>query len=170
MPIELLKDAQFLRACKENSVKTLKNIVPEKDLEQLLRHLPDPSREASNARSAGGLGVPSPIGANVNFALAFVYGTITCDPSGQPWQYSATVWGFGLAGFGSTGFLYTACDSWDAFFRSAAGYHAQGGGAAAGVVQATWFNGSGVPIGQYNGVGGGLGVFEAGGKGGWTHK
>lgn len=112
---------------------------------------------------------PAPIGATASVKIA-VWGKVTCDPDGQPWRYDQTIWG-GPAYFGdSIGFMYTAYDSWDAFFRYVTSVHCQGIAEAGGILQINWFNGNGVPVGQFNGAAGGIGLLEAGGSGGWSHK
>ncbi|HYN95019.1 MAG TPA: hypothetical protein VES42_14315 [Pilimelia sp.] len=114
-------------------------------------------------------GVPSPLGATASANIA-VWGKVECDPDGQPWTYDATIWG-GPAYFGtSVGFMYTAYESWDDFFRSVTGVHVQGIASGGGILQINWFNESGTPVGQFNGAAGAIGALEAGGSGGWQRK
>ena len=118
---------------------------------------------------AASVSVPSPIGATLSINLA-VWGKLTIDPDGQPWTFNNTVWG-GPGYFGSgAGFMYTAYDSWDAFFRNCAGFHVQGIDVGGGILQVNFFDSSGTPIGQLNAAAGGVGLVEAGGSGGWQHK
>lgn len=113
--------------------------------------------------------VPSPIGATATVNIA-VWGKVQVDPDGQPWKYDATIWG-GPAYFGSSvGFMYTAYDAWDAFFQNVTSVHVQGIVSGGGILQVNWFNSSGLPVGQFNGVAGGIGLLEAGGSGKWQHK
>ncbi|GIG39000.1 hypothetical protein [Cellulomonas phragmiteti] len=112
---------------------------------------------------------PAPIGATASLNLA-VWGKVevtTDGPDGQRWSYHTTVWG-GPAYFGSSvGFLYTAYDSWSAFFANAHAVHVQGITSPVGVLQVNWFNRDGTPVGQFNGAAGGIGLVEAGGDGSW---
>jgi hypothetical protein len=109
------------------------------------------------------------IGATASLNIA-IWGKVTCEPDGQPWTYNNSGWG-GPAYFGSAvGFMYTAYDSWDAFFNNVATWWAQAVDAGGGVLQVNWFNRDHTPVGQFNGVAGGGGVAEAGGDGGWQHK
>jgi hypothetical protein len=111
--------------------------------------------------------VPAPIGATLSVNLA-IWGKVVITPDGQPWKFDNTVWG-GPAYFGSgAGFLYTAYDSWDAFFPSCTAFHVQGVDVGGGVLQVNFFNGDGVPVGQLNAAAGGVGLVEGGGSGGWT--
>jgi hypothetical protein len=113
-------------------------------------------------------GAPAPIGATVTLKIA-VWGKLLVEPDKQPWKYDNTVWG-GPAYFGSSvGFMYTAYDSWDAFFRNVTSCHVQGVDAGGGVLQVNWFIGNGTPVGQFNGVAGGAGAVEGGGAGKWSH-
>ena len=117
---------------------------------------------------ASGAGVPSPIGATADVNIA-IWGKLKCNPDGQPWKYGITVWG-GPAYFGSSiGFMYTAYDTWDAFFQNVTSAHAQGIASGGGILQINWMNGDGTPVGQFNGAAGGIGLLECGGSGGWTH-
>ena len=112
---------------------------------------------------------PSPIGATANVDIA-IWGKCKCDPDGQPWRYDNSIWG-GPAYFGSSiGFMYTAYDSWDAFFQNTSSCHVQGIASGGGILQINWFNRDSVPVGQFNGAAGGVGLLEAGGSGGWTRK
>ncbi|WP_271078369.1 hypothetical protein [Aurantiacibacter sp. MUD61] len=111
---------------------------------------------------------PAPIGATASLKLA-IWGKISCEPDGKPYKFDQTVWGGPAYFCTSAGFLYTAYDSWDAFFSLTTSFHAQGIASGGGFLQINWFNKDAVPIGQFNGASGGAGVAEAGGKGGWSH-
>ena len=112
---------------------------------------------------------PAPIGATASVNIA-IWGKVKCDPDGQPWRYDTSIWG-GPAFFGSgIGFMYTAYDNWDAFFRSVTSVHTQGIISGGGILQINWFNAGGTPVGQFNGVVGGIGALEAGGSGTWQSK
>jgi hypothetical protein len=138
------------------AVTALKGRVSEDDVRRFL----------GKAASAG---VPDPIGATASLKIA-VWGKLTCDPDGQPWKYDHTVWG-GPAYIGdAVGFMYTAYESWDAFFRNVTSAHVQAIDAGGGILQINWFNKDATPVGQFNGVAGGVGVCEAGGSGGWQRK
>jgi hypothetical protein len=113
--------------------------------------------------------VPAPIGATASVRIA-IWGKVTVEPNGEPWTYDTSIWG-GPAYFGqSAGFMYTAYGTWDEFFRNVTSVHVQGVASAGGILQVNWFNHSGTPVGQFNGVAGGVGVLEAGGSGGWSHR
>jgi hypothetical protein len=114
-------------------------------------------------------GTPSPIGATVSLKIA-VWGKIYVDPDGQPWKYDHTVWG-GPAYVGdSVGFMYTAYDSWDAFWANVTSCHFQAIDVGGGILQVNWFIANGTPVGQFNGVAGGVGLVEGGGSGKWERK
>jgi len=111
--------------------------------------------------------VPAPISATASLTFALFYGVVKCEPRGKPYVYDEDVWGVGAAAISSIGLMYTAYDSWDAFFANTTAFHVQGIAEAGGIYQINWFNKSGTPIGQFNGAAGGIGVFEAGGSGKW---
>jgi len=118
--------------------------------------------------NASGTRVPAPIGATADVNIA-IWGKLKCYPDGQPWKYDISIWG-GPAYFGSSiGFMYTAYETWDAFFQNVTSAHVQGIASGGGILQINWFNGNGTPVGQFNGAAGGIGLLEAGGSGGWTH-
>jgi hypothetical protein len=118
---------------------------------------------------ATGAGVPDPVGATITLNIA-VWGKLDVEPDNLPWKYDNTVWG-GPAYFGSgVGFMYTAYDSWDAFFQNVTACHVQGIDVGGGILQVNWFISDGTPVGQFNGAAGGVGLVEGGGSGGWTHK
>jgi hypothetical protein len=111
---------------------------------------------------------PAPIGATASLKLA-VWGKlyVSCEADGRKCVYDQTAWG-GPAYFGdSVGFMYTAYDSWAAFFANVTGFHVQGIAEGGGILQVNWFIANGTPVGQFNGVAGGIGAVEAGGSGGW---
>jgi hypothetical protein len=117
---------------------------------------------------ASSTAVPAPIGATANVNIA-IWGKVHCEPDGQPWVFDTSIWG-GPAYFGSSiGFMYTAYESWDAFFQNVTGVHVQGVISGGGILQINWLAGQ-TPVGQFNGAAGGIGVLEAGGDGRWTHK
>ncbi len=150
---ELSPDNPELLAAARTALETQ---IPARDVQEYLEKL-------------GGVAVPSPIGATVTIKLA-VWGNIQVNPDGQPWTYDNTVWG-GPGYFGtSAGFLYTAYDSWDAFFRNVTSCHVQGIASGPGILQVNWFISNGTPVGQFNGAAGGIGLVEAGGSGKWKHK
>ncbi len=112
--------------------------------------------------------VPGAIGATADVKLA-VWGKLHVEPDGQPWVYDITIWG-GPAYFGSSvGFMYTAYETWDAFFQNVTGAHVQGVDVGGGFVQVNWFNQDTIPVGQFNGAAAGAGLVQAGGKGQWQH-
>ena len=124
-----------------------------------------------------GLHVPCPpsdaapvLSADASILAYLIYSQVTCRPTDPPynvWGFNASAWGVGAGGGTSKGIMYTTYNNWDAFFRNVAGYHVQGIAELAGILQISWFNGSAVPVGQFNGVLAGAGVFEFGGKGTW---
>ncbi|HEX7118215.1 MAG TPA: hypothetical protein VF212_05475 [Longimicrobiales bacterium] len=119
---------------------------------------------------AVGAGVPSPIQAEGDLKFIAIYGKITCQPSPDPWKkyyMDETAWGIGGSMITSLGFMYTAYETWDAFFKNTTAYHAQGIADAGGIFQINWFNSSGVPVGQYNAAAGGIAVFQCGGSCTW---
>lgn len=120
--------------------------------------------------AASGTQVPAPIAATASLTFFAFYGVLKCEPRDKPWIYDVDVWGAGLAGIGSVGFMYTAYESWDAFFSETTAFHVQGITDAGGILQINWFNSSGVPVGQYNGGAAGVSLFEAGGRGKWKKK
>src|SRR5215471_16873823 len=137
----------------EATLKALRGCVEEDEVRRFLA-------------KAASVSVPAPIGASASLKIA-VWGKLGCDPDGQPWKYDITVWG-GPAYFGeSVGFMYTAYETWDDFFRNVTGAHAQGIAVEGGILQINFFNSSGVLVGQFNGVAGGIGLVEAGGEGMW---
>jgi hypothetical protein len=117
----------------------------------------------------GSATAPAPIGATVNLKLA-VWGKLLVEPAGQPWKYDHTVWGGPLYLGSSVGFMYTAHDSWDAFFKNVTSRHVQGVDVGGGILQVNWFISNGTPVGQFNGVAGAIGLVEGGGSGKWEHK
>ena len=92
------------------------------------------------------------------------------DDPYKHWWYDITLWG-GPACLGmAPGFMYTAYNSWDAFFQNVTSCHVQGYAAGGGVLQINWFISNGTPVGQFNGVLGGISAFQGGGAGKWAQK
>lgn len=131
------------------------------------QQVPRPDLDANLSALTSAQAAPA-IGATASVKLA-IWGKIEVETDGQPWKYDETIWG-GPAYVGSgVGFMYTAYETWDAFFRNVSSFHAQRVDAGGGVFQVNWFISNGTPVGQFNGVAGGVGVFEAGGAGTWKH-
>ncbi len=159
----ILPSKEFVKACKDATIKALTGKVKDEDLKQFLKHMP--SKEAVRA-----VGVPSPAEAIGETYTVVLYGYVKCTPTHLNYYFEANHWGIGLAGVKGYGFMYTAYDSWDGLFSETKGYHAQGIASAGGILQINWFNGSGVPVGQFNAAAAGIGAFEVGGEGRWKKK
>lgn len=153
---------EFLQTCREMTIKTYKDKVPQDVLDKILALVPEYYEREQRKL----LGAPN-TGAKLNVTAAFVYGTIECEINSQRKRFKGTHWGIGLAGFAATGNIYTAYGDWNSFFNNAKAYHVQSAGVAGGFVQVTWFNNDALPVGQFNGVAGGAGAMEVGGSGFW---
>lgn len=138
------------------TVRALKGKVKDSDLQKIL-----------NPSAAG---VPDPLRATGSLWATVFYAGMKCEPTGVPYYFEEGAWGLGLGIVTTGGILYTAYTTWDAFWRETAGYHAQGIAEGGGILQFNFFNSSGVPVGQFNGVAGGIGAFEFGGTGKWKKK
>jgi hypothetical protein len=152
---------EFFEEQRELTVKTYKDKIPQETLDAILALIPEKHGTENE------LNTPSS-SARVDVTAAFIYGTIDCDIDSLKMEFEGTHWGLGLAGFASSGILYTAYYNWNDFFANAVGYHVQCAGAGGGAVQVTWFTAKGVPAGQFMGVAGGAGAMEVGGKGLWS--
>ena len=111
--------------------------------------------------------VPAPISAKASIIFAAIYGNVTCEPKDKPWKGDESIWGIGATGGSSIGFMYTAYESWDAFFEFTTAFHVQGIASGGGMLQINWFNKDGVPVGQFNGAMAGAGGLEGGGSWKW---
>lgn len=105
--------------------------------------------------------------ASASIYFGLVFGIITCEVDGKKFEVHA--WGIGASALVSKGIIYTTydSDSWDAFFEETRFYHAQGIAQAGGIFQITFMDADHIPTGQFNGVAGGIAVFEVGGGGRW---
>jgi hypothetical protein len=121
--------------------------------------------------AAVGAANPVTITATGSLYFAAIYGVVSCTPSKYPYKFEESAWGIGGTAITAGGIIYNAYKdgSWDAFFKNTTGYHAQGIADAGGIFQINFFHGS-TPIGQFNAVAGGIGVFECGGNGKWHGK
>jgi hypothetical protein len=119
--------------------------------------------------TTGSTGIPSPITATGSAYFGLTFGVVKCTPASQPYPFEEKAWGIGATAGSGAGLVYTAYGSWDALFSEHRGYHAQGIADGGGILQINFFNSSAIPIGQYNGVTGGIDVFECGGKDTWQH-
>lgn len=155
-----LDSKEFAQACKDLARKSFEGKVPQETLDAILALTPVPDKVKKDA-----LGAPN-TQAEVTVTAAFIWGTVQCTVHGGK-TFDGEHWGLGLAGFSATGVIYTAYNNWDDFYQNATGYHVQCAGVAGGIVQVNWFNNSGVPVGQFNGIAGGVGAMEVGGKGSW---
>lgn len=148
---------EFYQACKEATIKAYEGKVSKETLDGIVNLIPNPSTNGVSVSCAG----------DVNLTAAFIYGTVVCELPSKHKTFQGEHWGLGLAGFRATGTFYSAYSSWEAVFDNATFYHVQCLGAAAGIVQVNWFNKDGVPVAQFNGIAGGLGAMQVGGKGSW---
>lgn len=159
-----LPNARFFEACKAATRNALLGKVKDEEVQKLLERMPE------HAVLQAMVGVPSPAEAKAELWTVAIYGYVSCTPTSLDHTFEANHWGIGLNASTSYGFMYTAYDSWEGLFTETQGYHAQGIQDAGGILQINWFNGSGTPVGQFNGVAAGLGVFEVGGSGRWKKK
>jgi hypothetical protein len=140
------------------TIKVLKGRIDEDEVRRF-------AKQASN-------NVTAPVlGAEASLKLA-VYGVLKCDPTTQPYKsykYDITVWGGPLYFGMSVGFMYTAFETWEAFFNRVTGAHVQGIVFPAGALQINFLE-NGLIVGQFNGAAGGIGAVEAGGTGKWERK
>lgn len=151
---------EFFQEHRELTITTFQDKVSRETLQAILALVPE---DNGPGKAADTLSVP----ARVNVTAAFIYGTVDCEVDMLKKEFGGKHWGIGLAGFASSGILYTACSSWNGFFVHAAGYHVQCAGAGGGAVQVIWFTSGGVPVGLFMGIAGGAGAMEVGGKGSW---
>lgn len=114
--------------------------------------------------------VATPMKATGSLYFALLYGIISCKPFHSPYCFEESSWGIGATAMSSGGILYTAYENWDDFWKLTTAYHAQGIAEAGGIFQINFFNNKAQPIGQFDGVAGGIGVFECGGSGKWYKK
>ena len=114
--------------------------------------------------------VPEPITASGSLYFIGIYGVITCTPQNKPYYFEKSAWGIGAAATKAEGLLFTAYNTWDGLWHNTTGYHAQGIAEGGGILQITFFNKKSIPIGQFNSVAAGFGIFEAGGSGKWKKK
>lgn len=161
----LIDNMEFVQACKAASVKALTGKVNDDDINNFLNYLTVDNVEGDNI-----VGIPRPKEAKSELYTVGVYGYVKCTPTHLPYHFEANHWGLGLAVMACYGTMYTAYANWEDLFNETRGYHAQGIADAGGILQITWFNGDHKPIGQFNSVAGGIGIFEVGGKGRWKKK
>ncbi|MFD3157350.1 hypothetical protein ACFIJ5_10885 [Haloimpatiens sp. FM7330] len=165
MKNDLLNNKDFLENCKKATLEAFKNKINTKEVNELLKHMPNLTEDVLMNVSSGVLE------AEASLVSALVWSKVKCYPKDQPWKFEASAWGPGVGGGSCIGFMYTAytgSNAWDTFFKNVKAYHAQGIAATAGGFQITWFSSKGTPIGQFNGVLAGAGVFEIGGSGHWV--
>jgi hypothetical protein len=175
-----------LEVVKEATKRAFSGKVEDNDLQRLLVSL-DASYPSYNAEpyaseavltdapEAAAFVVPEaaalvPSGAKIASASIYfglVFGIITCEVDGKKFEVHA--WGIGASALTSKGIIYTTydSDSWDAFFEETRFYHAQGVAEAGGIFQITFMDADHIPTGQFNGVAGGIALFEVGGGGRW---
>ncbi len=162
MSVDLISNQDFMQVSREAAISSLQGDVLQGKIAK--------NEMTSFMDSIGKAGAPAPIGATASLTFALFYGVTKCEPRDQPWIFDVDTWGIGGAAISSVGFMYTAYENWDAFFRNTTAYHVQGIAEGGGIFQINWFNSSGTPIGQFNGAAGGISVFEAGGGGKWKKK
>ncbi len=122
---------------------------------------------------AAAVSVPAPLGATTSLIFGAIYGSVTVKPTSggyTNWVFDHSFWGIGAMGGSSIGFMYTAYDSWDAFFQNVTGFHVQGIAEGGGILQVNFFISNGTPVGQFNGALAGAGGVEGGNSGKWAHS
>ncbi len=157
-----------IEAVKESTYKAFAGKLEDSDIHNLLASLPASnflsSAVVTNPDDATLSGTPTKI-ASASIYFGLVFGVISCEVDNK--KFEAYSWGIGASALVSKGILYTAYDSWDALFQETCYYHAQGIAEAGGIFQISFMNSSHIPVGQFNGVAGGIAVFEVGGVGHW---
>lgn len=119
---------------------------------------------------AGGGTVPPPISAEATIVMGIIYGNLNIKPLSEHTncKFNHDFWGIGAVGCESIGMMYTAYTSWDTFFKDVTSFHVQGIAEEVGFLQVNFFRHDALPIGQFNGIAGGVGAFEGGNAGKWT--
>lgn len=117
----------------------------------------------------GSPSTPAPLLATVDLKVA-LWGKLKVEPDDQPWKYDNTVYAAGAYGASGVAFMYTAYETWDAFWEYTTSFHVQGISAGGGILQVNWFNRDGIPVGQLNAAVGGIGGLEGGGSGMWEPR
>lgn len=113
------------------------------------------------------------LGAKASLIFGAIYGNVTIEPTSggyEDWKFDSSFWGLGAVGGSSIGFMYTAYNSWDAFFKNVTSFHVQSAAEGGGIMQVNFFISDGTPVGQFNGALAGAGIVEGGGPGKWKKK
>lgn len=114
--------------------------------------------------------VPAPLGAKASLIFAGIYGNVTVEPTSggyENWKFDESFWGVGAVGGSSIGFMYTAYDNWNSFFKNVTSFHVQSFASGGGILQVNFFISNGTPVGQFNGAMAGAGAVEGGASGKW---
>ncbi|WP_298511954.1 hypothetical protein [uncultured Kordia sp.] len=166
MTTELLREQELIVAYKEATIEAFKDKVEDVKLYNLLQNIENSVKRPVDSDS---LDDSRFIEATGGIIMLAIYGRVTCDVSNMPYSFAANAWGVGGAGFTSLGTMYNVYgdSNWERFFKEVRSYHAQGIAKAGGIYQITWFDRNNDPIGQFNSVAIGVGVFQVGGKGKW---
>lgn len=138
------------------SQKAFGKMLPEKDMKKLLSFVPDENVMKSDICTTNARG---------SIGTFLFWGTIECIASDLKKRFYATHWGLGFGGYGAWGCLMA--DNWNDLFKHGTIFHSQTIGVGGGLLQITWFDEHGAPVGQFNGGGPGLGIIEVGGSGSW---
>lgn len=166
MSKELQQENDLASVHREATIKALKGKVDDAELQSFLQKMDD-SRNLLGTSNDDRC-----IEATGSIIVAAVYGKVKCEISSLPYVFDASVWGIGAAGFTALGTIFNAYDpsNWDYFFKKVRKFHAQGIAKGGGVFQITFFDKKNVPIGQFNSVAVGAGVFQVGGEGKWKKR
>ncbi len=141
-----IQNSAFVETCKNATIEALKGKVSDEDIAHLLSFMNgDTVLSEKGATSDSG---PGPQDAKTELYTIGIYGHVKCTPTHFPYEYNANHWGLGASVMTTYGIMYTAYNTWEAFFRETRGYHAQGIAKGGGILQITWFNGKGTPIGR----------------------
>lgn len=154
---------------KANTLSTFKGKVDDNKLNKFIESMPD-------YKFKNGVFIPSNdsalIQAKASAKMFLIYGEMDCfDLEGYKSTFKQRIWGLGAGGFDAViGGIYNVYEgnNWPYFFRQAAYAHAQAIAGTIGTLQITWFDNSGVPIGQFNSAVVGAGAFEIGCDGHWN--
>lgn len=163
--------SEFIEICRSATIKLFKDKITDDDIQTLLDCMPTVKNNEMQFPDSN-LSIPKVLRSEVLITNSLAWSIIRVTPSDEEyknWIMDERVWGTRVGSGVATGFIYTVYETYEAFFKYTTTYQLQSIDEHKEILQINWFNSSGLPIAQFNGLYEGNPILEIGGGCHWKN-
>ncbi|MDQ0363104.1 hypothetical protein [Breznakia pachnodae] len=164
--------SEFIEICRNATIELFKDKITSDDIQTLLDCMPMVNNNELLIPESS-FSIPKVINSEVLITSSLGWSIIRVTPSDtqyQTWRMDERVWGTRIGSGVASGFIYTVYESYEAFFKYTTTYQLKSVNKYDDILQINWFNSSGLPIAQFNGVLEGGPILEIGGGCYWKNS